>query len=218
MPDVTVEPTPQRIFRSAKLTVATLLLALIAYDTSFELLNIIMPGLPLPEAPVAALEPFRIANQYGLFAVMTGGRYEIEFQGSNDGQNWIVYPFRYKPQVLKERPGLYAPYQPRFDWNLWFASLGNWQQNDIVPLTEERLLSNDPDVLHLFRANPFPSTPPKYVRAVLWQYWFTTLAEKRSTGNWWRRSLLGLYAPELTPAPGGHFAIVTMPDPLPPHD
>jgi hypothetical protein len=53
---------------------------------------------------------------------------------------------------------------------------------------------------------------------VLWQYWFTTLAEKRSTGNWWQRSLLGLYAPELTPAPGGHFAIVTMPDPLPPHD
>jgi hypothetical protein len=167
---------------------------------------------------VAALEPFRIANQYGLFAVMTGGRYEIEFQGSNDGQNWTVYPFRYKPQALNERPGLYAPYQPRFDWNLWFASLGNWQQNDIVPLTEERLLSNDPDVLHLFRANPFPNTPPKYVRAVLWQYWFTTLAGKRSTGNWWRRSLLGLYAPELTPASGGHFAIVVMPDPLPPHD
>ena len=208
----------RRIFRSAKLTFATLLLALIAYDTSFEFLNIFMPGLPLPAAPVAVLEPFRIANQYGLFAVMTRGRYEIEFQGSNDGQSWTPYPFRYKPQALNERPGLYAPYQPRFDWNLWFASLGDWQQYDIVPLTEERLLTNDPDVLSLFRENPFSSAPPKYVRAVLWQYWFTSLAEKRSTGNWWKRNLLGLYAPELTPAAGGRFAVVAMPEPLPPHD
>ena len=89
------------------------------------------------------LEPFRIANQYGLFAVMTRGRYEIEFQGSNDGQNWTPYLFRNKPQLLNEAPGIYAPYQPRFDWNLWFASLGDWQQNDIVPMTEERLLTND---------------------------------------------------------------------------
>ena len=59
--------------------------------------------------PVAALEPFRIANQYGLFAVMTRGRYEIEFQGSNDGQNWTPYPFQYKPQALNQAPGIYAP-------------------------------------------------------------------------------------------------------------
>jgi hypothetical protein len=209
---------PQRIFRTVKLTLATLLLTLIAYDTTFELFNIFMPGLPLPTAPVAALAPFRIANQYGLFAVMTNGRYEIEFQGSNDGQNWTAYPFRYKPQALNERPGIYAPYQPRFDWNLWFASLGDWQQNDIVPLTEEHLLSNDPAVLSLFRSNPFAKEPPKYVRAVLWQYWFTSMAEKRATGNWWRRTLLGLYAPVLRTVPGGRFAVIEMPEPLPPHD
>jgi hypothetical protein len=212
------EPATQRVFRSAKLTVATLLLALVAYDTAEEMLNIVMPRNPLPEQPVAVLEPFRIANQYGLFAVMTSGRYEIEFQGSNDGQSWTVYPFRYKPQALNERPRLYAPYQPRFDWNLWFASLGDWQQYDIVPLTEERLLENDADVLGLFRSNPFGSAPPKFVRAVIWQYWFTSMAEKKRTGNWWRREMLGLYAPELTPAPGGRFAVVAMPEPLAPHD
>lgn len=212
------ESQMERVVRPVKLTVATLMLTLIAYDTTVELLDIVMPTNPLPSAPVALLEPFRIANQYGLFAVMTGGRYEIEFQGSNDGQSWAAYPFRYKPQALNERPRIYAPYQPRFDWNLWFASLGDWQQNDIVPLTEERLLDNDPDVLSLFRSNPFPSAPPKYVRAVLWQYWFTSLAEKRRTGNWWRRTLLGQYAPELTPAPNGRFAVVSMPEPLPPHD
>ena len=96
---------------------------------------------------MSLLDPFRIANQYGLFAVMTRGRYEIEFQGSNDGTNWTAYPFRYKPQALNEAPRIYAPYQPRFEWNLWFASLGDWRQNDFVPLTEERLLTNDADVL-----------------------------------------------------------------------
>ena len=147
------------------------------------------PRLPLPTSPVAALDPFRIANRYGLFAVMTRGRYEIEFQGSNDGQNWMAYPFRYKPQDPSQRPGIYAPYQPRFDWNLWFASLGSWRENLIVPSTEERLLAGSPDVLALFAGNPFPQAPPQQVRAVLWQYWFTTLAEKRATGMWWRREV-----------------------------
>ena len=211
------ESSTKRALHALKLTISTLLLALIAYDTTFELLNIVMPGLPLPSAPVAILEPFRIANQYGLFAVMTTGRYEIEFQGSNDGQNWTVYPFRYKPQALNERPPIYAPYQPRFDWNLWFASLGSWQQYDIVPLTEERLLDNDADVLTLFRGNPFAQAPPKYVRAVLWQYWFTSREEKRATGNWWKRQLLGLYAPVVTKMPNGHYGVVQSPEPLPAH-
>ena len=134
---------------------------------------------------------------------MTNGRYEIEFQGSNDGQNWTPYLFRNKPQVLNEAPRIYAPYQPRFDWNLWFASLGDWRQNEMVPLTEERLLENDKDVLDLFRGNPFPQAPPRYVRAVLWQYWFTTRREMRTSGNWWKREYLGLYAPELTKSPEG---------------
>ena len=120
-----------------------------------------VPRLPLPTSPVAALDPFRIANRYGLFAVMTRGRYEIEFQGSNDGQAWVAYPFRYKPQDPGKRPGIYAPYQPRFEWNLWFASLGSWRDNLIVPSAEERLLVGAPDVLALFAGNPFPDAPPK---------------------------------------------------------
>jgi hypothetical protein len=157
------------------------------------------------------LEPFRIANQYGLFAVMTPHRYEIEFQGSNDGEHWIAYPFRYKPQELNQRPRIYAPYQPRFDWNLWFASLGRWQQNPIVPRTEELLLENDPSVLGLFAGNPFPSEPPHVVRAVLWQYWFSTLEQKRSEGLWWQREFLGTYAPTLARLPDGHFRVVEEP-------
>ena len=190
--------------------IAGFFLSWICYSTSVQLILMFWRTEPFPVTPVAALEPFRVANAYGLFAVMTPHRYEIEFQGSNDGQLWTPYPFRYKPQDIRERPGIYAPYQPRFDWNLWFASLGPWQQAPIVPLTQERLLEGSPAVLSLFRANPFPDHPPRYVRAVLWQYWFTTYAQKQSTGEWWRREMLGAFAPTLERLPNGDFSEVSV--------
>jgi hypothetical protein len=207
-----------RSLNAARLVLSAAMLTWIAYATTAELIQMPIPDLQFPSLPVTALEPFRIANRYGLFAVMTRGRYEIEFQGSNDGQNWTAYTFRFKPQALDKAPGIYAPYQPRFEWNLWFASLGNWRGNELVPLTEERLLENDADVLTLFQANPFTQAPPRYVRAVLWQYWFTSMDEKRRTGNWWKRELLGLYAPELMRQPDGHFTAVEWPEELPAHD
>ena len=148
---------------------------------------------PVLAWPGRALAPFRIANAYGLFAVMTEGRYEIEFQGSRDGTTWIAYPFRYKPQDVQERPGIYAPYQPRFDWNLWFASLGPWQQSEWVVRAQMRLVEGSPSVLRLFRSDPFGGKPPSMVRTVLWQYWFTDYATRRATGAWWRRRLIGPY-------------------------
>ena len=163
---------------------------------------VLAPGIShlLPQPllwPAIVLQPFRIANRYGLFAVMTSERYEIEFQGSRDGVTWTPYPFRYKPQDPMKAPGIYAPYQPRFEWNLWFASLGGWRGYPWVLRTEVRLLEGSPDVLHLFASNPFPDGPPSWVRAVKWQYWFTTAEEKRATGAYWKREELGLYAPEL---------------------
>ena len=181
------------------------------YATVAELIWMVAP-LPVPTSPVVALEPLRIANRYGLFGVMTRGRYEIEFQGSDDGKTWVAYPFRYKPQDPAKPPGIYAPYQPRFDWNLWFASLGSWREYPLVSRTEIRLLSNDSDVLNLFKKNPFPEKPPRQVRAVLWQYWFTTMAEKRTQGRWWRRQFLGLYAPTIERDADGNIRAVEMPN------
>jgi hypothetical protein len=194
-----------------KRSLVAIMLGWVFYATAVELVWIVFPTLKLPTTPVEALEPFRIANRYGLFAVMTRGRYEIEFQGSQDGQNWQPYPFRYKPQDPSQPPGIYAPYQPRFDWNLWFASLGSWREYPIVINTEVRLLSTDPDVLTLFAGNPFPQEPPRQVRAVLWQYWFTTATEKSKTGLWWRREFRGLYAPTLTRDPDGRIRAVEFP-------
>ncbi len=179
----------------------------ILYATTALLLAMIphMPRLPL--GPARALDQFRIANQYGLFANMTHERYEIEFQGSNDGQNWKAYPFRYKPQDINKAPGIYAPYQPRFEWNLWFASLDNWRNNQWVISTEAQLLRNSPDVLKLFSGNPFPASPPQKVRAVISQYWFTDRPAKHNTGAWWRRQQLGIYAPALERTADGKIAI-----------
>jgi len=201
-----------------RFALAGAMLSWIFYATTAQLVWMLLPALPLPTKPVAALAPLRVANQFGLFAVMTRGRYEIEFQGSDDGQTWLAYPFRFKPQDPYKPPGIYAPYQPRLDWNLWFASLGGWRASPIVARTEMQLLSPNADVLSLFAGNPFPHGPPHQVRALLWQYWFSSMAEKRTQGLWWKRELLGLYAPVLEREPDGKVAILEWPEPLPPHD
>jgi Lipase maturation factor len=148
-----------------------------------------------PAFPTAVLfGPTRIVNRFGLFAVMTRGRYEIEFQGTSDGRTWIAYPFKYKPQDPMTRPGIYAPYQPRLDWNLWFASLAPWEENQWVTNVESRLLEGSPPVLRLFAGNPFAKQRPVAVRSVLYQYWFTKQGER----GWWRRELKGTFAPDVT--------------------
>jgi hypothetical protein len=201
-------------WRAIGVAISAVMLTWIFYATTVELI-LMFSRVPILTSPVMALEPFRIANQYGLFAVMTRGRYEIEFQGSSDGQNWIAYPFCYKPQALNEAPRIYAPDQPRFDWNLWFASLSSWRESPIVPNTEMRLLTNDRDVLSLLAGNPFSGAPPRQIRVVLWQYWFTNLKEKRATGNWWRRQYLGRYAPTIERESDGGIKVIDWPDVAP---
>lgn len=201
-----------------KLAMTAVMLSWIFYVTAVEMIWMVKP-VELPTTPVSVLDPFRIANRYGLFAIMTRGRYEIEFQGSDDGQNWLVYPFRFKPQDPAKAPGIYAPYQPRFDWNLWFASLSTWREEPmIVPRTERDLLRGSADVLQLFAGNPFTKAPPKQVRAVLWQYWFTTPGEKRATGMWWRREQLGLYAPTLEREADGRIVVLQWPQMVEPRE
>ena len=198
----------RRRLAPVRMSIVGICFGLVFYANATLLVWMLAPALPLPPKPVQILEPFRIADQYGLFARMTHARYEIEFQGSNDGTNWIPYPFRYKPQDPSKAPGIYAPYQPRFEWNLWFASLGTWSEYRFVEWTEEQLLANDRDVLALFARNPFANSPPHEVRAVIYQYWFTDMKTKRETGMWWRRQLLGNYAPALESEPGGRIVIL----------
>lgn len=217
-PGKTWRDTLLKQWAAVKLALTAVMLSWIFYATAVPLIWMVKP-VELPTTPVSALDPFRIANRYGLFAIMTRGRYEIEFQGSDDGQKWLAYPFRFKPQDPAKAPGIYAPYQPRFDWNLWFASLTTWREEEmIVPRTERALLRGSRDVLELFAGNPFPKAPPKQVRAVLWQYWFTTPDERRATGMWWRREQLGLYAPTLERKADGSIAVLQWPQMVEPRE
>jgi lipase maturation factor 1 len=140
--------------------------------------------------------PFYLANSYGLFAVMTTSRIEIVVEGSNDGQTWQAYEFKYKPGDLARRPPWVAPYQPRLDWQMWFAALGTYQQNPWFASFMIRLLQRAPEVTALLERNPFPNAPPLYVRAVGYDYHFTDFTARQATGDWWRRERKGLYFPE----------------------
>ena len=144
------------------------------------------------------IEPFRIANGYGLFRVMTKDRREIVIEGSSDGIDWQPYEFKWKPGDVMRSPGWCAPHQPRLDWQMWFAALGSYQQNPWLVRTAMCLLEGKPDVTRLFARNPFPERSPRYVRAIVYRYRFTTAAEHRQSGAWWKRQELGEYLPTVS--------------------
>lgn len=139
--------------------------------------------------------PFQVVNSYGLFAVMTTERLEIVVEGSNDGQQWLAYDFPYKPGDVNRAPRWAAPYQPRLDWQMWFAALSDYRSNPWFVAFVERLLEGSPDVVALLAKNPFPDRPPRYIRAVTYDYRFSTWEEHRQTGAWWHREPHGDYLP-----------------------
>src|ERR1035438_9903164 len=113
--------------------------------------------LPAPfNAVLRYTAPLQIVNTYGLFAVMTTTRIEIVLEGSPEGESWTPYEFRYKPGNLATAPRWVAPYQPRLDWQMWFAALGNYQQNPWFVNLALRLLEGSPEVTALLASNPFP--------------------------------------------------------------
>jgi lipase maturation factor 1 len=171
------------------------LAAFIAITTGLLFLEVF--GIPLPPgggAVLHAVAPLRIVNSYGLFAVMTTERPEIIVEGSNDGVNWAAYEFRYKPGDVHRAPPIVAPHQPRLDWQMWFAALGSYQQNRWFVNFVIRLLQGEPTVVRLLAYNPFPNAPPKYIRAQVFLYRFTTWGSR----DWWEREDRGLYLPPVS--------------------
>jgi len=153
---------------------------------------------PLLGRIYARAESLRIVNGYGLFRVMTKDRREIVIEGSADGIDWQPYEFRWKPGDVMRPPGWCAPHQPRLDWQMWFAALGSYRQNSWFVQTVICLLHGKSEVTALFERNPFSQTPPRYVRATLYRYRFTTAKEHRETGAWWKRQELGEYLPSVS--------------------
>ena len=152
---------------------------------------------PVP-AVIRTASAFRSVNGYGLFAVMTTSRPEIIVEGSNDGITWRGYEFKWKPGDVSDAPRFNLPHQPRLDWQMWFAALGSYRQNPWFINFLKRLLEGSPPVLKLLEKNPFPDFPPRYVRAIVYDYRFTDLLTLRARGEWWRRSYKGLYCPVIS--------------------
>jgi len=144
------------------------------------------------------LNPFGIVNSYGPFAVMTKVRNEIVIEGSADKNTWQEYQFKYKPGDLEQCPGWIAPHQPRIDWQMWFAALGNPERERWLWNLMIRLLQNSEPVTAIFEHNPFPDDPPLSVRARFYHYTFTSIEERRQTGQCWNRRLVGEYFPPIS--------------------
>ena len=149
------------------------------------------------EQAYMVVSPFHLVNPYGLFAIMTTDRPEIIVEGSNDRVEWKPYEFKYKPGDLSRRPPFTFPHMPRLDWQMWFAALGDVSNNRWVLVFEKKLLEGSDEVTALMAENPFPHSPPKYLRAQVYLYEFTTADERKTTGAWWTRTPRGSYVPDL---------------------
>ncbi len=145
-----------------------------------------------------SFNPFHLANTYGAFGSIGRVRQEVVIEGTDEPEItkqtvWKEYEFKGKPGAVRRLPRQWAPYHLRLDWLMWFAAISpGYAQPWLTPFLQ-RLLRNDPPTLRLLGRNPFPESPPRYVRAQLYVYRFTTPAELRRDRAWWHRELVGGY-------------------------
>lgn len=189
-----VRPVVRRAPAQAGLVLLAVVIVGLGLVQGWEQLTRTRAWAPLSRLHQAA-SAFGVVNGYGLFAHMTTTRPEIVIEGTRDGRHWEPYVFRYKPEDPLRAPTWNTPHQPRLDWQLWFAALGSAPEQPWFSNLLLRLLEGAPEVLALFEENPFAATPPVQVRALLYDYRYTTPAERARSGAWWARREIGLYFP-----------------------
>jgi Lipase maturation factor len=149
-----------------------------------------------------AFNPFHLMNTYGAFGAIGRVRHEVVIEGTDEAEiteqtAWKEYEFKGKPGAVRRLPRQFAPYHLRLDWLMWFAAISPQYALDWLPTFLVKLLQNDKATLRLLRRNPFPDSPPQYVRARLYQYRYTTWEELRRTKAWWSRHLVDEYLPAI---------------------
>jgi hypothetical protein len=145
---------------------------------------------------------------YGAFGSITRPRYEVIVEGTDDDApgsttKWREYEFKGKPGALGQMPPQIAPYHLRLDWLMWFAALSSYRQQPWFVNFMAKLLEGDRASLGLLRSNPFPDRPPLQVRALLYEYHFTTPAERAASAQWWKREPVSVYLPPVSLATPG---------------
>jgi hypothetical protein len=150
----------------------------------------------------ASFEPLHLVNTYGAFGSVGRERYEVIVEGSSDPAmldgSWREYEFKGKPGDPYRMPPQIAPYHLRLDWQMWFAAMSRYTREPWFVNFAAKLLQGDRPVLSLLRANPFPAAPPRFIRAELYHYRFSTAEERKKTGAWWQRELAGLWFPPVS--------------------
>jgi hypothetical protein len=143
------------------------------------------------------VRPLLLVNSYGLFAVMTTKRIELVVEGSNDGEQWLAYEFKYKPGSICRKPPFIPGHMPRLDWMMWFLPFRKFPNVPAWPIRFlEQLMKSNEKVLKLLDTVPFPiDAPPKYLRVQAYDYTFTSRDELRKSGQWWKRTLKGKFIP-----------------------
>ncbi|UCZ60180.1 lipase maturation factor family protein [Mycolicibacterium phocaicum] len=151
----------------------------------------------------ASFDPLHLVNTYGAFGSIGRIRREVVIEGTADPEItdetvWREYEFRGKPGAVGRLPRQWAPYHLRLDWMMWFAAISPTYGRQWFAGLLERLLRGDAATLKLLRHNPFPDSPPRYVRAQIFRYRYSTPRELRHDRVWWHRTAEGQYFPPVT--------------------
>jgi len=146
---------------------------------------------------------FHFVGTYGAFGGVTRGRYEIVIEGTPEtvitaSTKWREYEFQGKPGDPSRMPPQIAPYHLRLDWLMWFAAMGSYHRHRWFIHLIAKLLQGDEAVIGLLKSNPFPDQPPRFIRAQLYLYRFSSWQERRKFGLWWIRELSGSYFPAVS--------------------
>jgi hypothetical protein len=149
-----------------------------------------------------SFDPFHIVGTYGAFGSVTKERDEVVVEGTDEAvvlpsTAWREYEFKAKPGDVMRRPPQFAPYHLRLDWLMWFAAMSSPAYVEWLGPFVEKLLTADAGTLRLLRHDPFAGARPAFVRARLSRYRFPTAVERRETGAWWHRELVGEYLPPI---------------------
>jgi Lipase maturation factor len=136
-----------------------------------------------------ALSPFRLIHAYGVFPPNSSPPIKVVpvFEGSDDGENFSAYGYRYMPTEPDSPCPIVAPHHPRIDHLSVYAGSGMSESDYLGSLVgagkvigfspfshyswldrlSQRLLEAEPSVLALLGHNPFPARAPKFVRVSL---------------------------------------------------
>jgi hypothetical protein len=146
------------------------------------------------QAMNASYNSWDIVNSYGAFGAVNKERYELIIEGFN-GHEWKEYNFIGKPGSVERPLRQIAPYQPRIDWQIWFAAMSDPADQPWLLHFVWMLLKNDPLATGLLAENPFPDAPPQEIRIEIYRYKFN---KPWSVKPVWSRELIGTWLPPVT--------------------